>query len=89
MAQIRKMWISRRGPRWWDPISHTQEDRRADKIQGAEAGTLKDDERRGGEWEQFTGNHILISLECLEWRRGLCTRRPHVFALPAEKVMDA
>lgn len=42
-----------------DPISHTQAYRLADKIRGVMAGAVRDDEHRGGEWEQFTGNHFL------------------------------
>lgn len=50
-----------------DPISHTQAYRPADKIRGVMAGAVRDDEHRGGEREQFTGNHTLPR-EC--WSGG-------------------
>lgn len=53
-----------------DPISHTQAYRLADKSRATVASSVRDDEHRGGKWEQFTGNH-LSPLETLRWRMGL------------------
>lgn len=38
-------------------FSHSGIYRLADKIWGIVAGAVRDDEHRGGKWEQFTGNH--------------------------------
>lgn len=41
-----------------DFISYSQGDWLTDKIWGIAAGTVRDDEHKGGEREQFTGNLI-------------------------------
>lgn len=48
MVQIREMWITR-SSKLIDPISHSQADWFADKIQGIVAGTVRDAAYRGRE----------------------------------------
>lgn len=48
MVQIREMWITW-SSKLIDPISHTQTDWLADKIQGIVAGAVRDDAYGGGE----------------------------------------